>query len=131
MQGECEYLETVYGTRSKSEAHSRREARRRLGLNELDSSKFACHHCDNPMCINVDHLYIGDAQTNADDMVRRGRCGGKGKNKGWSPELKGPRSLTVERAAFARWHRAEGRTLREIGDMLECTPQAVHYLLKV
>lgn len=33
----------------------------------------ACHHCDNPICVNPVHLYVGTAQTNVDDMDRRGR----------------------------------------------------------
>jgi len=33
-----------------------------------------CHHCDNPSCVNPAHLYEGDAQTNSDDKMRRGRA---------------------------------------------------------
>ena len=32
-----------------------------------------CHTCDNPACINPDHLYCGTHQTNMDDMRNRGR----------------------------------------------------------
>jgi hypothetical protein len=32
-----------------------------------------CHNCDNPSCINPDHLYCGTSQTNMDDMKKRGR----------------------------------------------------------
>jgi hypothetical protein len=31
------------------------------------------HTCDNPRCINPEHLLIGTHQDNADDKVRRGR----------------------------------------------------------
>lgn len=34
---------------------------------------FACHTCDVRLCVNPAHLYWGDAQTNADDAVERGR----------------------------------------------------------
>lgn len=33
-----------------------------------------CHHCDDPPCINLDHLYLGTHSQNNADMVRRGRC---------------------------------------------------------
>ena len=39
----------------------------------IPDGKMVCHHCDNPICINPDHLYAGTAQDNHDDMVRRGR----------------------------------------------------------
>ena len=31
------------------------------------------HHCDNPACVNPDHLAIGTAQQNTADMLSRGR----------------------------------------------------------
>lgn len=34
-----------------------------------------CHHCDNRCCCNPEHLYLGTDETNAQDMVMRGRCG--------------------------------------------------------
>lgn len=32
-----------------------------------------CHTCDNPPCINPEHLYAGTWQSNMDDCIRRGR----------------------------------------------------------
>ncbi len=33
-----------------------------------------CHHCDNPACVNLEHLYLGDAKSNRQDCVRRDRA---------------------------------------------------------
>jgi HNH endonuclease len=38
---------------------------------------FACHHCDNPPCVNPGHLYWGTPKQNAADAVGRGRLGGE------------------------------------------------------
>ena len=31
------------------------------------------HHCDNPLCVNPEHLYAGTAKENTQDMMGRGR----------------------------------------------------------
>jgi hypothetical protein len=40
---------------------------------KIPDGAWVLHKCDNPPCINVDHLFLGDALTNQRDRIRKGR----------------------------------------------------------
>ena len=40
---------------------------------EIPKDKYVCHTCDNRKCINPNHLYLGTAKDNYEDMVNKGR----------------------------------------------------------
>ena len=42
-------------------------------ITEVPEGKLVLHRCDNPGCVNPDHLYIGNHQDNMDDKMKRGR----------------------------------------------------------
>lgn len=44
-----------------------------LSYGSIPKGKYVCHHCDNPSCVRLSHLFLGDAQTNLDDAVAKGR----------------------------------------------------------
>lgn len=62
---------------------------------------FACHHCDNPPCVNPDHLFVGTHQDNTRDMMAKGRsCRG---------ERNGSAKLTAEIVGSIRAEAAAGK----------------------
>ena len=42
-----------------------------LGVNI--QGRYVCHHCDNPPCVNPNHLFVGDAAANVRDCIAKGR----------------------------------------------------------
>jgi hypothetical protein len=44
-----------------------------LNKGELPQDKYVLHHCDNPSCFNLEHLFVGTNADNIADKVAKGR----------------------------------------------------------
>lgn len=45
-----------------------------LSKGEIPDGKWVLHYCDNPRCINPNHLFLGDRLSNVEDMHKKGRA---------------------------------------------------------
>lgn len=80
-----------------------------LKFGEIPSGLLVLHKCDNPSCVNPDHLYIGTQKDNMKDKVDRNRCAHRD-NKG---EHSGRAVLTNEMILAIR---SDTRMNKDIAD---------------
>lgn len=88
----------------------------------IPCGKYILHKCDNPPCVNPDHLYVGTAKDNARDAVERGHHS-PGKCYGTQqPQAK----LTEEKVVEIRLLRQFTKlTLLEIADSYGVSKKAI------
>jgi hypothetical protein len=80
---------------------------------------FVCHTCDNPPCVNVEHLFLGTHADNMADMARKGR--------GVSPRVG---KITAQDAQDIRDKHARGVTTDELATQYGLHPWSVVRVIK-
>lgn len=109
----CGYGRTIVG--SRADGTRRSESAHRLAYltwkGEIPDGYEVCHECDNPSCINPDHLFLG---TRADNIADRER---KGRNIVKIGEEQPNAKLTKKVVKDARWERAhKGTSYQKLAD---------------
>ena len=96
------------GTRKSVSAH---RVSYELKYGEIPDGIEICHRCDNPCCVNPEHLFAGTRQDNIDDRQRKGR------NITFVGEEQPRSKLTRKAVKDARWERAyKGTSYQKLAD---------------
>ena len=90
---------------------------------ELPDDLFACHKCNNPSCVNPNHLYAGTPKDNAWDAIRSGTF------KHAKPAPKGEQhalaKMTRGDVDYAIEMKKRGVSLRKSAKVLGVSPSAL------
>lgn len=81
-----------------------------LNIRPIPKGLCVCHKCDNPLCVNPDHLFTGTLAENNYDRETKGR--GSDKRGAKNPRAR----LTLEMVAEIRMLRADGLSQQAIAD---------------
>ena len=92
---------------------------------EIPPGMCVCHKCDNPKCINPDHLFLGSHADNMNDMKKKGRR--KGINAG---EANGRAKITQRIAdEMRRKYKEGGHTQMQLSAMYGLSQPTVSLIL--
>jgi hypothetical protein len=86
------------------------------------------HTCDNPPCVNPNHLLVGTPKDNTRDMMERGRHNAHNKG-GARGEKHGCAKLTEDDVIEIRIFREFGFTYRELGEMYGVHLSMIAYIV--
>jgi len=97
----------------------------RLSHGAIPEDMCICHHCDNPICCNPTHLFVGTRADNARDCLKKGR---------W-PVMRGVRNgsakLSSEQVRQIRALYASGKcTQVELGKRFNVRPDHVGQIVR-
>ena len=83
----------------------------------------ACHTCDNPKCVNPDHLFLGTRQDNMNDMKNKGR------GKCYIGEKNNRAKLTENDVRLIRKLKGTLK-IKELAEIYGVSPTAIGNILK-
>ena len=92
-----------------------------LYIGPIRQGMYVLHTCDHRLCVNPDHLFLGTAQDNMDDMILKGRDKKAHGSKHYSTKLTDKDILKIRSLS--------GVSQKEIGRMFEVTQASISLII--
>lgn len=74
VQGKYGYFDVLVSTNTSTQVYAHRISWEISNSQPIPDKLYVLHKCDNPPCVNPDHLFLGTYKDNSDDMIRKGRA---------------------------------------------------------
>lgn len=95
-----------------------------INYGDIPKDKYVLHKCDNKVCTNPDHLFLGSAYDNSMDMLKKNRCN----------PMKGPKhpyaKLSVENIKEIKNMKRQGLMQSEIARIFKVSSSTILDILK-
>ena len=99
-----------------------------LHFGQIPPGLLICHKCDNPSCVNPQHLFLGTLDDNAKDMMAKGRGNLSGQHM--AGEKNGNAKLTQRAAEEIRAARARGEKYEDIAARYGVNQSTIGYVVR-
>ena len=91
---------------------------------QIESGLLVCHSCDNPACVNPDHLFLGTQKDNIQDALKKKRMLGPKGEKQWNAKFKDQDIRNIRKM------KNEGYNGNQIAKMYQVERRVIYDILK-
>ena len=120
---------TIMTCKAEGKIHRKRAHRVSWEIHngQIPDRLWVLHHCDNPSCVNPEHLFLGTPKDNTQDMIRKGRHGKTGCRGENHRNVK----LNWEKVNQIRQLFSTGKfTKRDLGKMFNIGDRQIGYIVR-
>jgi hypothetical protein len=93
-----------------------------IAYGPFNEKLFVCHKCDNPPCVNPEHLFLGTAKNNVHDMIEKNR-------QARGLRAVGHHKINPEIAKEIRFLRSQGWTYKELCQKFNLCKSTISYII--